>query len=96
MKAFKAFIKPFESSQRSEKAKIYFKFFPLSEIGMGRINNYIRAFLCLGLSSSHHKMASESQKSIANAQRKLKTILNYKKDEKVVSDKRKEKISWQV
>ena len=38
MKAFKAFIKPFEAPQRSVKIKIEVNYFPSSEIGAGRVN----------------------------------------------------------
>ena len=38
MKAFKAFIKPFEAPQRSVKIKIEVNFFYLSGIGAGRVN----------------------------------------------------------
>ena len=38
MKAFKAFIKPFEAPQRNVKIKIYVYFFSSSEIRMERAN----------------------------------------------------------
>ena len=38
MKAFKAFIKPFEAPQRSVKIKIQVIFFSLSGIVAGRVN----------------------------------------------------------
>ena len=38
MKAFKAFIKPFEAPQRSVKIKIQLNFFSSSRIGTGRVN----------------------------------------------------------
>ena len=41
MKAFKAFIKPFETSQRTLKIKIKVNFFSLSGIGAGRFNSYL-------------------------------------------------------
>ena len=42
MKAFKAFIKPFEALQRSVKIKIYVNFFSSSGIGVGRVNKDIK------------------------------------------------------
>ena len=39
MKAFKAFLKPFEVPQRSEKIHIKFNFFSSSGIGTGRVDN---------------------------------------------------------
>ena len=38
MKAFKAFIKPFETPQRSMKIKLCVNFFPSFAIGTGRVN----------------------------------------------------------
>ena len=38
MKAFKAFINPFEASQRNLKIKIYVNFLCSSETGTGRVN----------------------------------------------------------
>ena len=38
MKVFKAFMKPFEAPQRSEKIKIYLNFLSSSGIGTGRVN----------------------------------------------------------
>ena len=41
MKAFKAFIKPFEAPQRSVKIKIYLNFLSSSGIGTGRVKMMI-------------------------------------------------------
>ena len=38
MKAFKAFIKPFEAPQRNVKIKIYVNFLSSPGIGTGRVN----------------------------------------------------------
>ena len=48
MKVFKAFIKPFEVTQRSVKIKTYVNFVSASGIGTERINNsawFIKDFL---------------------------------------------------
>ena len=39
MKAFKAFIKPFEAPQRSAKIKIELNFFSSAGIGTGRVKS---------------------------------------------------------
>ena len=44
MKAFKAFIKPFEAPQRSVKIKIQVKFVSSSGIGTGKVNNMWSVF----------------------------------------------------
>ena len=41
MKAFKAFIKPFEAPQRRVKIKIYDNFLSSSGIGTGRVNDEV-------------------------------------------------------
>ena len=64
MKAFKAFIKPFEALQRSVKIKMYVNFFSSSGIGAGRVKKVV--------TSSQQQMQNEESISIiAGAQTQL-------------------------
>ena len=77
MKAFKAFIRPFEAPQRSTKIKIQLNFFSSSGVGMGRVKDTMMINIIFRYTfalNSYPKMDRGQQKLVPYIYCKHKTV----------------------